>query len=100
MNTGTSHIYPFAAIPDKNDLSQILAVCNWGNLQPLTATANLKKGDIVTPEAKALQQTQKEFNEEGWLTRKFKTLIVSQKLSLQNDIYRLKMGMNTPLFFQ
>ncbi len=57
------HIYPFAAIPDKNDRSQILAVCNWRNLQPLTATANLKKGDKVTPEAQELfNKLKKEFS--------------------------------------
>ena len=47
------HIYPLAAA-DLADRVQFLAACNWQNLQPITTTANLKKGDKVTPAAKRL----------------------------------------------
>ena len=62
-NWHIDHIYPFAAIPDKNDRPQILATCNWRNLQPLTAKANMSKGDKVTPEAQELfNKLKKEFS--------------------------------------
>ena len=47
------HIYPLAAA-NLEDRCEFLAVVNWQNLQPLTATANLKKNDEVTPAAKRL----------------------------------------------
>ena len=47
------HIYPLAK-SDLTDRSQLLAVCNWENLQPLWFEDNVRKGDTVTPDAQAL----------------------------------------------
>ena len=47
------HIYPMAAA-DLEDRVQLLAVCNYRNLQPLEKGENNRKGDTVTPEGQAL----------------------------------------------
>jgi hypothetical protein len=47
------HVYPLAAA-DLTDRAQLLAVCNYRNLQPLWFADNLAKGDSVSPEAQAL----------------------------------------------
>ena len=47
------HFFPLAE-SDLEDRVEFLAVNNWRNLQPLTAPANLKKGDTVLPEAREL----------------------------------------------
>jgi hypothetical protein len=47
------HVYPLAQT-DLTDRAQLLAVCNWRNLQPLWFEDNVRKGDTVTPEAQQL----------------------------------------------
>jgi hypothetical protein len=47
------HIYPLAKT-ELTDRPQLLAACNWRNLQPLWYEDNLRKGDTVTPDAQAL----------------------------------------------
>ncbi len=47
------HVYPLAAA-DLTDRAQLLAACNYRNLQPLWFADNLAKGDSVSPEAQAL----------------------------------------------
>jgi hypothetical protein len=47
------HIFPLAKT-DLTDRVQLLAVCNWQNLQPLWFEDNVRKGDTVTPEAQQL----------------------------------------------
>jgi hypothetical protein len=47
------HIYPLAKT-DLTDRPQLLAACNWQNLQPLWYEDNMRKGDTVTPDAQAL----------------------------------------------
>ena len=47
------HIYPLAAA-NLSIHSELLAVINWRNLQPLEAKANLAKKDKVTPAARRL----------------------------------------------
>ena len=47
------HVYPLAKA-DLTDRTQLLAVCNWRNLQPLWFEDNRKKKDSVTAEAQAL----------------------------------------------
>ena len=47
------HVYPMAQT-DLTDRAQLLAVCNWRNLQPLWHGDNVRKGDTVTPEAQQL----------------------------------------------
>ena len=59
------HFFPLAEA-DLEDRVEFLAVCNWRNLQPLTATANLKKGDTVLPEARELfEKLKAEFSREA-----------------------------------
>jgi hypothetical protein len=47
------HIYPLAQT-DLTDRAQLLAACNWRNLQPMWFEDNVRKGDTVTPEAQQL----------------------------------------------
>jgi hypothetical protein len=47
------HVYPLAAA-DLTDRAQLLAACNYRNLQPLWFADNLAKSDSVSPEAQAL----------------------------------------------
>lgn len=47
------HIYPLAKT-DLSDRPQLLAACNWRNLQPLWFEDNVRKGDTVSPDAQAL----------------------------------------------
>jgi hypothetical protein len=47
------HFFPLAAA-DLSDRAQLLAVCNYRNLQPLWFADNVAKGDSVSPEAQAL----------------------------------------------
>jgi hypothetical protein len=47
------HLYPLAAA-DLTDRAQLLAVCNYRNLQPLWFADNNAKGDSVSPAAQAL----------------------------------------------
>jgi hypothetical protein len=47
------HVYPLAQT-DLTSRTQLLAVCNWRNLQPLWHGDNVRKGDTVTPEAQQL----------------------------------------------
>ena len=59
------HFFPLAQA-DLEDRVEFLAVCNWRNLQPLTATANMKKGDTVLPEARELfEELKAEFSREA-----------------------------------
>jgi|694.fasta_scaffold08823_6 hypothetical protein len=47
------HVYPLAQT-DLTDRAQLLAACNWRNLQPMWFEDNVRKGDTVTPEAQQL----------------------------------------------
>jgi hypothetical protein len=47
------HVFPLAAA-DLSDRAQLLAVCNYRNLQPLWFADNVAKGDAVSPEAQSL----------------------------------------------
>jgi hypothetical protein len=47
------HIFPLAKA-DLTQRVQLLACCNWQNLQPLWFEDNVRKGDAVTPEAQQL----------------------------------------------
>ena len=47
------HVYPLS-LADLTDRGQLLAACNWQNLQPLWFEDNLRKSSDVTPAASAL----------------------------------------------
>ena len=47
------HIFPLSAA-DLSDRAELLAVCNWRNLQPLTVADNTRKQDTVTAAARRL----------------------------------------------
>jgi hypothetical protein len=59
------HNYPLAAA-DLTDRVQFLAACNWRNLQPMLGPENLRKKDVVTPEAQRLfDELVREFSQKG-----------------------------------
>ena len=47
------HCYPLSAV-DHTDRAQVMAVCNWRNLQPLSIRKNREKRDKIYPEHQKL----------------------------------------------